>query len=50
LGIAVFLVPVTALLLTLRTYERFSAVLVAAYWIWVLYDLAWTFALWRLNR
>jgi benzodiazapine receptor len=50
LGIAVFLVPVTALLLTLRTYERFSAVLVAVYWIWVLYDLAWTFALWRLNR
>jgi len=35
LGIAVFLVPLTAL--------------VAVYWIWVLYDLAWTFALWRLN-
>jgi translocator protein len=49
LGIAVFLIPVTALLLTLRTYERFSAALVAVYWIWVLYDLAWTFALWRLN-
>jgi tryptophan-rich sensory protein len=49
LGIAVFLVPVTALLLTLRAYERFSARLVAVYWIWVLYDLAWTFALWRLN-
>ncbi len=49
LGIAVFLVPLTALLLTLRTYERFSAGLVAVYWIWVLYDLAWTFALWRLN-
>jgi CSLREA domain-containing protein len=30
-------------------YERFSAELVAIYWIWVLYDLAWTFALWRLN-
>ena len=49
LGIAVFLVPVTALLLTLRAYERFSAGLVAVYWIWLLYDLAWTFALWRLN-
>jgi translocator protein len=49
LGMAVFLVPVTALLLTLRKYERFSAGLVAVYWIWVLYDLAWTFALWRLN-
>jgi translocator protein len=49
LGLAVFLIPVTALLLTLRTYERFSAALVAVYWIWVLYDLAWAFALWRLN-
>ena len=49
LGIAVFLVPLTALLLTLRRYERFSAGLVFVYWIWVLYDLAWTFALWRLN-
>jgi benzodiazapine receptor len=35
LGMAVFLVPVTALLLTLRKYERFSAGLVAVYWIWV---------------
>ena len=49
LGIAVFLVPVTALIVVLRSYERFSGALVAVYWIWVLYDLAWTFALWRLN-
>ena len=49
LGIAVFLVPLTALVVALRSYERFSAALVAVYWIWVLYDLAWTFALWRLN-
>ena len=49
LGIVVFLLPVTALVLALRKYERFSAGLVAIYWIWVLYDLAWTFALWRLN-
>jgi len=49
LGIAVFLVPLTALLLALRKHERFSAGLVAAYWVWVLYDFAWTFALWRLN-
>ncbi len=49
LGIAVFLVPLTALLFTLRAYERFSAGLVAVYWIWVVYDLAWAFALWRLN-
>jgi translocator protein len=49
LGMAVFPVPVTALLLTLRAHERFSAGLVTVYWIWVLYDLAWAFALWRLN-
>jgi tryptophan-rich sensory protein len=49
LGIAVFLAPLTALLLALRKHERFSAGLVAADWVWVLYDLAWTFALWRLN-
>ena len=49
LGIAVFLVPLTALVVALRSYERFSAALVAVYWIWILYDLAWTFALWRLN-
>jgi benzodiazapine receptor len=49
LGIAVFLVPVTALLLTLRVHERFSAGLVTIYWAWVFYDLAWTFALWRMN-
>ena len=49
LGIVVFLVPLTVLLVALRKYERFSAGLVAVYWIWALYDLAWTFALWRLN-
>ena len=49
LGIVVFLVPVTSLVVALRKYERFSAGLVAVYWMWVVYDLAWTFALWRLN-
>ena len=49
LSIAVFLVPLTALLFTFRAYERFSARLVAAYCMWVLYDFAWTFALWRRN-
>ena len=49
LGIAVFLIPVTALLFTLRTYERSSAALLAVYWIWVLYDLSRTFALCRWN-
>jgi len=49
LGIFVFLVPLTALLFTLRRHEHFSAGLVAVYWIWVLYDLACFYALWRLN-
>ena len=40
LGIVVFMAPLTALLLALRKHERFSAGLVAAYWVWVLYDLA----------
>ena len=49
LGIVVLLVPLTTLVVALRNYERFSAMLVAVYWIWVLYDLAWTYELWRLN-
>lgn len=49
LGVVVFLVPLTALVSTLRKHERFSALLVAAYWVWVLYDVLWTYALWRLN-
>ena len=49
LGIAVFLAPLTALVLALRTYERVSAWLLVPYYLWVLYDLAWTYELWRLN-
>jgi translocator protein len=48
-GIAVFLAPLTALVLALRTYERLSAWLLVPYYLWVLYDLAWTYQLWRLN-
>ena len=48
-GIAVFLVPLTLLIVVLRRYERFSAGLLVPYYVWVLYDLAWTYALWRLN-
>ena len=33
MGIVVFLVPLTALVVALRNYERFSATLVAVYWI-----------------
>jgi tryptophan-rich sensory protein len=48
-GVVVFLVPLTALVVELRKYEQFSAELIAIYWIWVLYDLAWTYQSWRLN-
>lgn len=48
-GILVFLIPLTALVVTLRRYEGISAGLIAAYYVWVLYDLAWTYQLWRLN-
>ena len=48
-GIAAFLVPLTALIVALRRHERFSAGLLVPYYLWVLYDLAWTYALWRLN-
>lgn len=49
LGLIVFLVSLTALLVALRRREAFSARLVAAYYVWVLYDLLWTYQLWRLN-
>ena len=49
LGIAVFLAPLTALLLALCRYERLSAWLLVPYYLWVLYDLAWSYELWRLN-
>jgi benzodiazapine receptor len=49
LGIVVFVALLTALMAALRRYERFSAVLLVPYYLWVLYDLAWTYQLWRLN-
>ena len=49
LGILVFLVPLTALAAVLRRHERTSAVLLVPYYLWVLYDVAWTYELWRLN-
>ena len=50
LGIVVFVALLTALVAVLLRYERFSAVLVVPYYLWVmLYDLAWTYQLWRLN-
>ena len=49
LGMAVFLAALTVLIAALRRYERFLAGLLIPYYVWVLYDLAWTYALWRLN-
>ena len=49
LGMLVFLALLTALVSALRRHEGFSAVLLVPYYAWVLYDVAWTYALWRLN-
>lgn len=48
-GIALFLVPLTALIAGLYRHERVSAWILSPYYAWVLYDLAWTYELWRLN-
>ena len=48
-GIALFLAPLTAPIFALSRFERVSANLLVPYYLWVLYDLAWTFELWRLN-
>jgi tryptophan-rich sensory protein len=45
----VFLALLTSLIAVLLRYERFSAGLLVPYYVWVLYDLAWTYELWRLN-
>ena len=49
LGVVVFLALLTALIAALLRHERFSAGLLVPYYVWVLYDLAWTYELWRLN-
>jgi benzodiazapine receptor len=49
LGIVVFLALLTALIAALLRYEKFSAGLLVPYYVLVLYDLAWTYQLWKLN-
>jgi benzodiazapine receptor len=49
LGIVMFLALLTALIAALLRYEKFSAGLLVPYYVWVLYDLAWTYQLWKLN-
>ncbi|MBB1244656.1 tryptophan-rich sensory protein [Streptomyces durbertensis] len=48
LGMLAFTVPVLALLIAV-TEDPLSLALVATYLAWVLYDIAWTHALYRLN-
>jgi translocator protein len=50
IGIVIFVLPLTALQVTLFRYDLFSAWLLLLYYAWVLYDLVWTFALWRLHK
>ena len=45
LGVALFLVPLTALVVVLIRHERPSARMLIPYYLWVLYDLAWTYEL-----
>lgn len=47
-GILVFTAPLTALTITAR-HDRPSLLLLLLYAVWVAYDVAWTFALWRRN-
>lgn len=47
-GMVAFTVPVVALLVTVAE-DPLSLVLVGGYVAWVLYDIAWARALWRLN-
>ncbi|WND32896.1 TspO/MBR family protein (plasmid) [Streptomyces sp. BB1-1-1] len=48
IGMIAFAVPVLALLAAVAE-DPLSLVLVSVYFAWVLYDVAWTRALWRLN-
>lgn len=48
-GMIGFWLIVTAWLLLLWPRERRSAQLLTIYWLWVIYDLVWTYALWQLN-
>jgi translocator protein len=50
IGIAIFVLPLTALQIALFRYDLFSAWLLLLYYVWVLYDLVWTFALWQFHR
>ena len=48
-GIVTFLLPLLALIVQLVPEDRASGRLLIGYSVWVVYDIAWTYALWRLN-
>jgi len=48
-GIVIFLLPLLALIVQLVPEDRASGRLLIGYSVWVVYDIAWTYALWRLN-
>jgi benzodiazapine receptor len=47
-GIVAFAVPLAALMVAAQD-DRPSTLLLALYAVWVAYDIAWSFALWRRN-
>jgi tryptophan-rich sensory protein len=48
-GIVIFLVPLLILIVRLIAEDRIGGGLLIGYSLWVLYDIAWTYALWQLN-
>ncbi len=50
LGVVVFFLPLGLLTVRLWRRDRAAAMAAAIYAVWVLYDVVWTAALWRLNR
>ncbi|MGB0383711.1 MAG: TspO/MBR family protein [Ardenticatenaceae bacterium] len=48
-GIVIFLPPLSLLIASLWKSDRPSAIALLPYWLWVIYDLVWTYQLWQLN-
>jgi tryptophan-rich sensory protein len=48
-GIVLFLFPLLGLTIQMVSADRMSGMLLIVYTVWVVYDVVWTYALWRLN-
>ena len=48
-GMIVFLVPVFILTVRLVSVDRVSGTMLIGYSLWVIYDIAWAYALWQMN-